>query len=433
MAKRKASSSSKSRSDTTKKRKVSSSSSSPFPSKSRFDNDTWLKKYDALKKFKTKTGHFDVPSKYDECPNLRNWVNRQRYEYRSMKAGMSSCLTTDRLSALETIDFPWEFIKDDAWEKKFEELKQFKKRYGHTQVPAKCKENPTLGNWVAKQRYQYRLTKEGKKNKKTTTTTTTPPTINDRRIKALDDICFEWEPNEDTWNKHFEALKQFQCENGHCLVPKTYGANPILANWVASQRFHYKMMVEGRSSNMTFERVDALNSINFNWQPNGDITFTWDEQYEKLKHFKSLYGHCQVPRSDYDDKSLVYWIDYQRKQYKLLKAGMASFMTSERVDALDELDFNWEGRAMPDAWRRQYKELEKYKRETGDCQVPVNYGANPSLAKWVRQQRKQYSLMKAGKKTSMNIEKMKSLEALDFSWKVYSGAGKHCGPSVFLV
>jgi hypothetical protein len=48
--------------------------------------------------------------------------------------------------------------------------------------------------------------------------------------------------------------------------------------------------------------------------------------------------------------------------------------------------------------------------------VPQRYQANPQLGTWVHTQRRQYKLLSDGKKSSMNQQKIDSLNAVGFVW-----------------
>ena len=87
-------------------------------------------------------------------------------------------MTNDRISALESIGFIWKSV---GWMQRFEELKQYKGKEGHCNVPQRYSENKQLRVWVSIQRAQCRLFKEGKQSSMT----------NDR-ISALESIGFTW-------------------------------------------------------------------------------------------------------------------------------------------------------------------------------------------------------------------------------------------------
>ena len=72
-----------------------------------------------------------------------------------------------------------------------------------------------------------------------------------------------------------------------------------------------------------------------------------------------------------------------------------------------------------DNWNNYFADLELYRQKTGNCEVPMNYEANPALARWVEHQRYQYRLLKEGKQSSMKPDRIRALEDIDFTWSVY--------------
>ena len=66
-------------------------------------------------------------------------------------------------------------------------------------------------------------------------------------------------------------------------------------------------------------------------------------------------------------------------------------------------------------WLEQFEELKKIKNETGNFFVPKNHPANPSLRKWVNEQRSAYIKWKKGKKgTGMTDERIELLKSIGF-------------------
>jgi len=76
-------------------------------------------------------------------------------------------MTEDRRSALDAIGFVWEVTRNDNWMNFFKELKQYKAKEGHYNVPRNYSENKQLGTWVRNQRTQNRLFQEGKQSRMT--------------------------------------------------------------------------------------------------------------------------------------------------------------------------------------------------------------------------------------------------------------------------
>jgi hypothetical protein len=54
--------------------------------------------------------------------------------------------------------------------------------------------------------------------------------------------------------------------NGHCNVPQYYSENSKLGYWVAHQRTHYRFHLEGKTSQITLSRIQALESLGFEWK-----------------------------------------------------------------------------------------------------------------------------------------------------------------------
>ena len=98
-------------------------------------------------------------------------------------------------------------------------------------------------------------------------------------------------------------------------------------------------------------------------------------------------------------------------------------MSMERYDLLEQVEFVWDTHVM--SWDAKYAELLKYYRCHGNCNVPANYKYNPSLAVWIKCQRRQYKLFWAREKqtqghmkqtSSLTKEKIARMDAIGFVW-----------------
>ena len=69
------------------------------------NHNSWEERFNELKDFKTTNGHCNVPKIYAKNPSLGYWVNEQRFQYRRKIKGQSSCMTDDRVKALNELDF----------------------------------------------------------------------------------------------------------------------------------------------------------------------------------------------------------------------------------------------------------------------------------------------------------------------------------------
>eukprot|EP00980_Cylindrotheca_fusiformis_P001372 scaffold344_cov130-Cylindrotheca_fusiformis.AAC.3 len=144
---------------------------------------------------------------------------------------------------------------EEKWHDYLRQLLEFKAKYGHCCVPYKYKPNPALSRWVRRQRYQYKLKVEGK-----------PGGITESRVEILEKAGFVWNAHGQKWQNRWNELRAYCLEHGNGNVPHNYRENPELANWVKNQRRQHKLFQEGKPSNITQERIDALNSLGFTWE-----------------------------------------------------------------------------------------------------------------------------------------------------------------------
>jgi len=143
---------------------------------------------------------------------------------------------------------------ENRWQRRFKELKDFKRKYGNCLVPTRSPDFPKLGPWVSTQRAEYKKRAEKKASSMT-----------DERIKYLLSVGFIW--NVDVpWEQRFHQLQNFKKEYGHCFVPRAYRPNPSLGRWVHAQRTAFKNFQKGKKSKISYERIKMLESIGFMWQ-----------------------------------------------------------------------------------------------------------------------------------------------------------------------
>ncbi|KAL3928789.1 MAG: hypothetical protein SGBAC_012492 [Bacillariaceae sp.] len=144
----------------------------------------------------------------------------------------------------------------------------------------------------------------------------------------------------------------------------------------------------------------------------------FQENFEELVKFKEEFGHCLVPHTYKANEALSRWVKRQRYQYKILRQNKnaESTMTQERIIMLESIGFVWDSHKL--AWQDRFKELEEYKKNNGDCDVPSNYRENPALATWVKGQRRQYKRFRSGVTSKDEVlDRITSLDALGFNWE----------------
>ena len=152
--------------------------------------------------------------------------------------------------------------------------------------------------------------------------------------------------------------------------------------------------------------------------------------------YKAKYGNCLVSMAaitagncDDDDEAmrlrqLASWVSMQRTQYALHHTGGKSSMTNERITALESIGFNWkvhnstaDESKQQKKWNARFRELMVYRRENGDCNVPMRYGHNPRLGHWVHNQRKEFrDYIHDIKDSFIMEEKIMDLDSIGFDW-----------------
>mmetsp|Transcript_18216 Transcript_18216/g.26076 ORF Transcript_18216/g.26076 Transcript_18216/m.26076 type:complete len:182 (+) Transcript_18216:161-706(+) len=160
------------------------------------------------------------------------------------------------------------------------------------------------------------------------------------RIFLLNKIGFEWSAGRYTkWFDMFDELKKYKEIHGHCTVPTKCSSNKRLAKWVSNQRHLYSEMKEGRSTIMTAERVDMLNSLGFTWSVRED---NWHEMLEDLKEYRDRHGDCLVPQRYAPNPALGHWVHAQRADKRMLSGEKPSNLIKERIFLLNKIGFVWQ-------------------------------------------------------------------------------------------
>lgn len=72
-------------------------------------------------------------------------------------------------------------------------------------------------------------------------------------------------------------------------------------------------------------------------------------------------------------------------------------------------------------WLKRYQELLHFQKQHKHCRVPHGYAENRKLSWWVMNQRAQYNLLKQGKKSWLNEDRVALLNAIGFDWNPIVG------------
>jgi len=190
-------------------------------------SNTWNESFQRLSKWKEEHGNCNIPDDCDdpELVTLNKWIADQRMHYKrqicedeenctddtttseiiSNNNGGSSKqkgkrkvprLSAEKIEQLKSIGFEFD-SRDAKWMQRLDELYKYKEEHGDALVPSKYPDNPTLSNWVASQRAQYKLYKKGGKTN-----------LTERRLTLLMEAGFSFSGVNDTRQKETTEASQ---------------------------------------------------------------------------------------------------------------------------------------------------------------------------------------------------------------------------------
>jgi hypothetical protein len=193
-----------------------------------------------------------------------------------------------------------------------------------------------------------------------------------------------------------------------------------LDKWIRTQRYEYRMRMQGKDSLLTPARIDLLNMIGFDWKLESQhgLTTTWLKWYEELKAHYKEHGHAQLRASD---STLGKWVANQRYQYKRWKQGeVPSCMTDKRRELLEDTGMIWDYRAegqtkYDDQWQERYEQLADFQKEHGHCFLSGNSGP---LGRWISNQRRAYQNRLKNSVSTLTEKREKLLRDIGFDFDV---------------
>ena len=205
------------------------------------------------------------------------------------------------------------------WNKKFEgpieELKSFKAKHGHVRFTEK--HGQSLASFCTTMRSDRRP-------------------ANSRaidRIKALDELGFDWEDGDTSFEERVEELKAFKEKHGHVRVTEKHGDR--LYRFCRGMRYARGRAKRTRTrKEMAEDRIKALDELGFEWE---DITKakSFEERVEELKAFKEKHGHVRV-KAKHDER--LYKFCRSLRCARGIAKRTRKEMTEDKIKALDEME-----------------------------------------------------------------------------------------------
>ena len=143
----------------------------------------WQNKFSQLRQFKKKYSHASPSRTSKEFSSLGIWCSNQRWVYKKGK------LSQWRIDLLNSLNFDWD-PKETEWQNKFSELKEFKKKHGHTSPSRKRIEFQSLGYWWKQQRIEFQSLGYWCKQQRVNYRKGKLPS---EKFNLLDSIGFKWD------------------------------------------------------------------------------------------------------------------------------------------------------------------------------------------------------------------------------------------------
>jgi len=336
----------------------------------------WNQKFEMLRRFVEREGHAQVPGGYCESGiKLGGWVREQRAERDN--------LPTERTTKLDSLP-GWSWgLNDDLWFEKYEMVKRFADREGHSRVPQSHKEDSVaLGSWVTVQR--------GIRN-----------TMSKERRALFEALPgWSWEPHEDRWHRTYKLVQQFGNREGHTRVPDRYIEHGVnIGSWVLTQRM--------TRDKLSTERKQLLESLpGWVWDAYAE---RWERGYSRLVKYANENGTSQVPFQyvTEDGFQLGVWLNTARSRKK---AGSLSTENAKQLEGLP----GWTWTPKADSWGVAYERLLEYVKKHGNARVPQSYVVDGfSLGAWVSAQRRSYA-----KRTLTRDRENRLREVKGWVWRV---------------
>lgn len=288
--------------------------------------------------------------------------------------------------------------RDALWERRFEQLKAYRRRHRHCQVPSRSKRHPSLGHWVQYQRVLKRSRR-----------------LRAERARHLKRIGFDWisrgrsvEFRDSTyWNRKWERmlvrLARFKRRFGHCLVPTGWPGTPKLSHWMSRQR---QLKQQGLLSKDRWRRLKALGVRR---RTDSSAGPRWERCFLKLLEFRRRFGHCHVPAEWAEDINLGRWVVKTRR---LRRAGRLS---AHKVRRLNEVGFVWNPIRKREVehdtlWSEWLAKLDAFHQKRGHWRVPTGQHRFHRLRVWMDNQRISYH------RGWLSADRIRQLEKIGFPW-----------------
>jgi Helicase associated domain len=195
----------------------------------------------------------------------------------------------------------------------------------------------------------------------------------------------------ENWYQRLNELYEYKQEHGNCDVPQKYPPNRCLGIWVNKQRCEKVVYDELREQHELPPSERQL------------------REPTKIKVYKK---HRKNPSVNGDDENSS--PDENEEDETTHEVYTRTNLTAQKVYQLEKVGFVWAKRKGDVIWNLRYQELYEFFTKHGHSDLPCKYRPKPTLGRWVTSQR---SMRKRG---NLPTEYVKKLDAINFTWDMYS-------------
>lgn len=378
-------------------------------------------------------GH-SLVTKQDRDEELFRWTRSLRHNYIHQIRNETSAvgktyrrrLSQEQVKALEDLDFVWATTPKRnvrRWDDMIDRLQDYERNNGHVRISSQ--DDPELFDWMRSVRYNYR---HQVLNTTTSSSSKTRPRLSKEKLKQLQYLGFDWGTTRNVrrWDVMLRKLKEFQKMHGHAMVLPVDDLE--LHRWIKMIRINYHHQIlnasngsssslyesrQRRRPHLSNEKLKMLNDLGFCWTHS---TVTWERRYQELRDFRKKHGHCHVHNRD--NAQLHGFVHRQRREYRAYLVGNSTSMTTDRIELLSRINFEWT-KSHERSWEERRADLEDYWERAGHSNVPQDYNTNTQLGQWCMNQRIKYRNNHIGERTGLVAKRIRKLEKLNFEWNLH--------------
>lgn len=283
-----------------------------------------------------------------------------------------------------------------SWQTMFEQAKKYYSENGDLEVPARFITNDgySLGHWI----YNQRAVRKGQQT----------GNLSEEQIEKLNSIGMRWDLYTDySWEKNFNAAKNYYEKNGHLDVPSRFVTRDglPLGAWLSSLRTWESSGIHPKY--LSAERKKQLESIGMIWSK---LDYYWEQNFSEALRYYRKNGDLLVPSNFVTDNGvrLGSWIFRQRKLHSGSCKGTP--LTAEQTARLNSIGMVWEPE---DPWLMSFNLVKGYYKEHGNINISQSTVVNGVwLGKWIAEQKKR---LKSGKHSDKQREYLNKLPLEDVS------------------